>query len=105
MIAQAHPGRDLFRFLIYCGLRKFVQRHICGFFFLEGCVQERDSFVEAQLSPGPQRAVARDLVVLDRLRRCQQTGRAGDPAYSSMMSAPSTVTPTIAAQDLPCGFS
>ena len=43
--------------------------------------------------------------MFDRLpSRKQAASNAGEPLYSCMISAPSSVMPTIAAQVLPCGF-
>src|SRR5690606_27206325 len=54
---------------------QIVELCVGRFLFLEGRLQERHSLVESELlGPGDHRAIARDLVMFDRLRAGEQAG-------------------------------
>src|ERR1700722_6625449 len=64
-----------FRFLIDRDLRNPRQRRIGLFFFVERLIEQPHGVVQAKLlRPGLQGAVSRNFIMLDCLRRCQQTG-------------------------------
>src|SRR5262249_50396937 len=100
-------SRPALGFLVHHRFRDLRQRLVGRLLFLQRGFQQLRGIRQAELlRPRPQRAVARDLVVLHRLRRRQQAGvERGRALLLRHDLLASSMMPMMASQVLPCGLA